>query len=203
MSAAAWFWASIFANILISVAVGLQLPKIQRWFDDRGKTSHEKKKSRQADEYNNVTYYALHTDMLVGRMVSVAIWVSLYALTFSSMNYVRPTVDTIVDFLAEPFHPTLSMPHVARVIIVIVISLLFLGGLSGVTMIMMRQVISVHQLYLNVRYFKSFVESVPEELRDRDMEQHVLNAVRDRSVPGMNKNIEFMRELWRDDDGTD
>lgn len=204
MTTAGWFGLTVICDTCISLVVGLQLPKLQQWLDNRGKTSREKELTRQKDEYEDVIYYALHTDLLVGKMVGVAIRIALYAMVFALITCVRPQLDDLYDVVAGQYHPALS--PFGRVVVRVLVGLLITCGFGAYSIMLVwtiRMVTDIHMLYLNVRYFKSFAESVPDAVRDKEREQFVMNARRDRAVPGFYENIEFLRTLAKKSDATD
>src|SRR3569833_2355765 len=99
-----WEWFGILINIPISIVVGLCLPKLQRWIEDRGKSSHAKKLSRQKEEYEDAMHYALHPDRFLGKMLHLVMYLVIYILMIVATNTFGSEIIVLFFGLVGPVH---------------------------------------------------------------------------------------------------
>jgi hypothetical protein len=121
--------------------------------------------------------------MLIGRMVAVAI--DLAALTMLLLVVVG-TVPLLVTLMLGAFNPPVPSSLSAH-------PTLFLGGLaSAIAAASTALIVSVFRMaikcvnsFFHVRQLRWYVESVPDDVRDLEIETIVFAAYKERTYPGM------------------
>jgi hypothetical protein len=180
-------WLGALISIPVSFAVALTVPHIQRWMDRRGQTSHAKKLSRIRDEYTEVLFYALHTDMLIGKLVVAGL--SLLVLLFF-FHITELSGQVLGEVASTIWPPPISDAHRAQ-ILVSAVSVLISIGIT--LLVSISRYISKHvSLFFHVNLFQAYLESIPAEIRDLKMEEIVIAAAKDRAVPG----LDYLRSDW-------
>jgi hypothetical protein len=181
--------ATISFVVSVPVAVGgaYVAPHIQTWVDQRGKASHEKKRSRIKDEYDNALYYALHTDMLIGRLVIATIYMTLMVLTLLVCLMCGPLIGLLGLAL---FHSRASNSGSP----VMLVCAATFGITGATTFLFLFAGYAVHymKMFSRVRHVEEYVKSIPEDIRDLKWEKIVFNAKIDRAVPG----ADALKRAW-------
>jgi hypothetical protein len=178
MSADVW-WTTLI-SIPVSIAVAMAVPRIQRWVDQRGKTTHAKKLERMREEYDEVLFYALHTDLMNGKLI-ISVLLLLVLVAFSHLGEIVGTPLGVTTAILLP--PPALADHKPLILIA---AISFLIALWTAAFVALTRYAGKHlRLFLNVKNFRIYAESIPAELRDRDMEEIVIAASRDRAVPGL------------------
>jgi ABC-type Fe3+ transport system permease subunit len=179
-------WIGVFVSIPVSVGVGLALPYIQRWIKLRGKSTQQKKRARIDAEYREVLYYALHTDMMIGKLVISVITLLSLIIPMIVLKFAEPTLFDAVDALIP--HKSTSIPYRTQSLIVAAsFALAFVGTVFVTFFSNVRESV---RLFFNVKYFKDYIKSIPDDMRNKAYETMVLNAMLDRAVP------EATRRIW-------
>lgn len=183
MSSDLWWGAVI--SFPVSIAGSLAAPTIQQWVINRWRTSLETKREKLKNEYEAVLYYALHTDMMLGKLVVSAI--NLISLVFF-MILVGATAATlgvslgvVLDHVIKSTTHREYRPHV----------LVFLDGVliaiaASVVVQVFRYATRSIKLFYNIRNFRGFAGGIPEDIRDIKREELVSHARFDRAIPGFN-----------------
>ncbi|MGD0940257.1 MAG: hypothetical protein ABR905_11145 [Terracidiphilus sp.] len=174
--------ATVSFVVSVPVAVGgaYVAPYIQTWVDERGKASHAKKRSRIEDEYNGVLYYALHTDMLIGRLVITSIFMTLMVLTLLVCLLCGPLIGLSYISL---FHSHAS--NVGSPVILVCTASIGITGATTFLFLFAGYAVRYMKLFSQVRHVEEYVKSIPGEIRDLKWEKIVLTARNDRAAPGL------------------
>lgn len=163
------FWIGIGVSIPVSVGCTLASQYIEQAIARRrsaAATEHYRLKNR----YETVTYYALHTDMLIARMVNTLLWLFLYAFAILIPKLLEPVLlDALQSFKVSGNHH--SFGHV----VMIVFTIIAVGSCSACTVFIFRFVVQVSTIYWDVRTFRSFVKGIPNDLRDLQREASIIN----------------------------
>ena len=190
------FWpVSVILPIALGVVSNFATSYVKRRTIEWGKSSHQKKLDRARREYGEVMYYALHPDMLLGRMLTLLTYVGILTLLFTTFVYLHVERDQWALDMGPFNHLHLITSHLARIILLATPIVMMLAAIALLLTFSFREAFLVVRLFSNVRYFTGYVESIPDEIRDRDREEFIMNARFDRSVPGAGINLEFMREM--------
>jgi hypothetical protein len=169
---------SAFWNVILSLAVGitsgLAVQPIQRWWEKRATSSQSKRHKRIAEEYAAATYYALHPEFLVCKLVLTCTGVmgfAIYLLCLIKIDVtpVHPGLFPKPAFRVPEYVPTLL--DVGQMLFIIVVAI-FIG----------RTTINAFYLFERVRGFRFYVEKVPSKLRDVSMEKVVIAIVKGRPL---------------------
>lgn len=194
MTADVWWSAGI--SIPISFAVALAVPNVQKRLAEWGQSSHAKKLNRVKSEYFQVLQYALKTDLMLGRLV-VALIVLVDLALF--LLLVQPLGLAMGDALSLLW-PAPKLPGgSARVILAVgslsVLISLWVAALVATT----RYTAKYSRIFFNVSNFVVYVESVPKEIRDIEMETVIICAARDRAYPGLESLKQQLRKSLKAD----
>lgn len=188
-------WAGVLAGAAISIPVSigaaLVVPRIQTWIDKRGEASHAKMRERIKSEYDEVLRYALNSDLLIGRMLVGVIQILLVIFAVLVYQWVHPEFDTLLTAVVHPTRPNLS-EH-TRTVIAASLSSLVLALTTVWTVIIIRTTWKFVSLFSNVRFFKIYVKSVPDDIRDKQFEDVITYAIRERTMP-----TAALRRLFKD-----
>lgn len=194
MSSDTWagVWIGTLFSIPVSIGAALVVPRIQRYLDKRGEASHAKKREQIKEEYEDVLNFALHTDWLIGRMLVAVIQLLFMVLTALVCVWLRPTLDDVLGDIPSPHLSHLVSEHVRIAV----------AGSMGMAAVIFATVWAVvifkessrwALLFSNVRYFKTYVKSIPDDIRDKKYEDAVTYAVRERAMP-----TEALKRLYFD-----
>jgi len=153
-------------------------------------------------EYDLVIDSALHPDMMIAGMVVNLLFMSLYGfIVLLSLLFISLTpalVDSLLEFTPRPM---MNVTHVHGFIVLG--SVFVFGVFCAISVFVFRTIINTAKIYLHVRFFKEYVKSIPDELRDSKLEMIVIYAAQDRAVPGLNllwsKDINLTEKAKQDD----
>lgn len=167
-------------SIPISIGVGLNLPRIQRWLDLRNQTSHEQTRKRQKEEYDDVLYYALHTDMMVGKMINAATFLLLYIFVLVLLSLISPIMWNVI-----PVVPTHAIPKATAITALSISFAALVSILSASTVAVFKLAVDSFNLYHHVRFLSIYAKSIPDDLRQHEMEKIIADSAWDRAIPGL------------------
>jgi hypothetical protein len=144
---------------------------------------------------------ALHPEMLVGEMVLIAILLGLCAF----FVFITKLAEFIADDLAAIFTVHASVSERVKVPVTLAVVAINLAIIVLAAFVTLRQVMKIANLYLHVRFFKSYVGSIPRAIRDFELEALVISAAADRSIPGLGyrwRNYEKVLAELKGDEAT-
>jgi uncharacterized integral membrane protein len=173
-------WIGTAISIPIGIASGLAVAPIQRWMDRWGETTHQKKKSRMKDEYAEVTDSALHPEMMIAGMITSVLLLGLDGFVLLLLLLMKPFFDGFLSFVPRPAIAASHLPE-----ILVLLSVFMVGSFFALTILAFRMVMNSVRLYWHVRFFREYVKSIPDELRDLKLEKIVICANQDRAYPGL------------------
>jgi hypothetical protein len=168
-------WIGAVISIPIAIASGLAVEPIQRWWQRRGEHSHAKKFKQMEAEYNRVTFYAVHSDLMIADLVIKGIGITLYVAYLLFMTFIGPIVQELADFLPRSPHPSDTA--------LIVLPAALLACLISLTVFVLTIAIRGVSLYNHVRHYKVYVTNFPAQIRDLELEEAVLIARQHRAFP--------------------
>ncbi len=186
-------WIGTLVSIPVSIVAALVVPPIQRWLDKRGEKSHAKRRERIRDEYNEVLHYALRTDLLLGRMLVTLIQLAETIFVFVLWVWVRPILDDVFG-LFPPRH--LSVSDHLRSIIIICFTVFLSTMLAFMTVgavMFIKSAVRWVNVFLNVKYVQTYIKSIPDDIRDKEIEKVVMYVARERALP-----TDALRRLCRE-----
>lgn len=168
-------WIPVLLSIPISIGCTLITPYVSAWIERWGKRSHQKKRAKIYAEYREVAALALRPEMLLGQMMVTLIVLNLCGFIFLVIRFLDPALDVFVKFV--PPHLIDSHRHIGSLIG----ASLELIGAIGITVLLTQVVLQSIKRYLQVRSFRTYVESIPKDMRDEEIEELILWA-RSRSL---------------------
>lgn len=174
-------WIGTILSIPVSLGVALVTPRVQRWLERRGAISHAKKRDRMRDEYNEVLHYALHTDFLLGRILVIVLLFVAAILVFVVALPVLPVIGDTLRLLVHRSRPNVSKSYL--VALTTGLTSIAVASAIAYSVAIVQMVWKYMRLFSNVRFFKSYVESIPSDLRDKRLEEIVICAALERAVP--------------------
>jgi hypothetical protein len=143
------------------------------------------------EEYNNVLYYALHTDMLLGRLVIATMLLLGIVLTFLMALMLEPAIQDMEKTLLFPRLTFISSSHKITVFVCSLSILLACITTLAVTLIGFTN--KYIGLFFKVKELHRYVESFPDDIRNLATERIVLSAARERALPGLG----YLKSEWR------
>jgi hypothetical protein len=167
-------------SIPISIGVGLNLSRIQQWIDQRSQTSREKTRERLKDQYEDVLYYALHTDMMLGKMINAATFLLLYVFVLVLCSLLSPIMRDVTQVV--PLH---GIPRVNAITILTVSFVALVFVISAMTVAVFKLAIDSYLLYHRVRFFTTYTKSIPDDIRQHKMETIIADSAWERAIPGL------------------
>jgi hypothetical protein len=162
-------------NFVVGVGSGLAVQPIQRWWEKRASSSRAKRIQRIQEEYDETIYFALQPEFLLGKLILIGIGVSCYAVYV--LLLVKLDV-TPFSSSAWSWHTTFTFPRYVLMLLDVanVMFIVFLTTFVG------RIAFNAFALFERVRTFKRYVNKVPSEVRDLQLEKVVIAIVMERPL---------------------
>lgn len=180
MSADVWVGALI--SVPVSIGCALLVPYIQRWLEKRGERSHQKQRDRLKDEYSTVLHYAMHTDLLLGRMLVTLISLALILILILALRAADAVFrDSFAVAFDHPSLPQFLFDH--RHYLVLGALSLYVTFLTVWLVSIVKMSWEYVSIFYNVKGLSSYLDSVPSDIRDKELEKYVICAVRERAMP--------------------
>jgi hypothetical protein len=178
------FILGISLNILISVTIVILTPSIQRWWEERGKTSHAKTLHRITKEYDDALYYALEPDALMHKLLLRIMGILLYGVYLVLLVKIDVT-----QAVGSELHGIFTMPTFLRLHPIMLagaidaFQILFMIFVCVATIFVVTLWQQSFSLVHHVQFIETYIESVPDEVRNRKREALAIAMAYDRMTP--------------------
>jgi hypothetical protein len=190
------FWVSTLIILPVSIIGSLAAPPVQRWITHRGETSHAKKRAKIQREYEQVIFYALRPEILVGRLAVAGIVLISMTFFMTIGGMLAPPIGMLLNVIFQAKHLQVAYPALAAGLAV---SLPALSVAMATVLVINTFLYALRyiKLFHNVSFFESYADSVPIEFRDFDAEKLIRNAAFDRAFPGFEFAKQTLIEHFR------
>lgn len=168
---------TLVSTVIVAIAILLKGPKILQWFERRGQTSHQKTRKRLKEEYDDVLYYALHTDMMIGKMINAAMFMLLYIFALVLLSLITPIMFNVITIA-----PHLSIPQTASTFILVISCVCLVSALSATTVAVAKFAFDSFNLYHHVKFLPIYAQSIPDDIRNQTMEKLVEALIVDKAA---------------------
>lgn len=172
-------------SIPIGIGTGIAVDPVKRWWQRRNESNHAKRLDQIKDEYMDVLYCAIHSDLMLATFVLKGTFVTLFVLYLVMLKTLEPYEDVLTEFLVR------RLPVVSHATVVLLAGtewLLFVGMAVYIGVFTFRG----YRLYTRVRFFKTYVKTIPDSIRDPELEDMVSAGRWNRGlsiVTGFAKNV--------------
>ena len=160
-------------NVIVGIGTGLSVQPIQRWWEKRAISSQSKRTKRIREEYTTATYFALHPEFLACKLVLTCIGVCAYIVYLLFL----------VKLDVTPIHAGAGFPKFSFTIPRYIMTMIEVGNMLLITVLTTfigRTALNAFSFFERVRNFKGYVEKVPMEIRDVELEKVIIAIARER-----------------------
>jgi hypothetical protein len=178
------FLIGIPLNIVISVMIVILTPSIQRWWEKRDKTSHARTLRRIKAEYDDAVYYAVNKDFLSQKLILRTMGMVLYGIYLVLLVKIEVTHPVSRELFKVLKTPDFVRDHSLFIagafdVFELLLMLCFIVA-TAFTLTLLRQSMT---LVHHVQFLEIYVESVPDEIRNKKREALAITLIDDRYTP--------------------
>ena len=164
------FWGVVL-NFVVGVGSGLAVQPVQRWWVRRSNRSNIARLTQVRTEYKRALHYSLNSDLLIARLI-----VNGLLLTFNGFLGIMAGVMTIFYRSAIPSKVHFSHSDFVAISL-LTATTIFVAVLMGTSF---NESV---RLYAHVVLFEDYVNQIPTEIRNEELEAEIIARRERRSKP--------------------